>query len=99
LALASLYLSAEILNVRPTRELIAKAREAAGKALALDDKSAEAHALLGSLTARHEYNWAAAERHFRDALELDPNSAFTHNELAQNVLAWRMSAASSAAEL
>lgn len=87
LALASLYLSAEILHLRATRELIAKAREAASKALALDGKSAEAHAVFGSLTARHEYNWAAAERHFRDALELDPNSAFTHNQLAQNVLA------------
>lgn len=87
LALAELYLSADILGLRPTRELVAKAKGAVQQALALDGESAEAHAVLGSLTARHEYNWAEAERHMREALELDPNSAMAHNDLAQDVLA------------
>ncbi len=73
-ALANLYMNANILSDRPARELFLKAKEAVGQALALDNEVAEAHAILGSLTARHEYNWQAAERHLRHALELDPNS-------------------------
>ena len=57
------------------------------KALGLDDELAEAYAILGSLTARHQYDWAAAERHLRHALELNPSSAEAHYSLAQNVLA------------
>jgi TolB-like protein len=86
-ALADLYLHADILELRPTGELVGKAKEAISKALALDGAIAEAHAILGSLTARHEYNWIAAERHIRDALDLDPNSAAAHNLLAQDILA------------
>ena len=87
LALAELYIGAEIMDLRPTGELIAKAKEAAKQALALDAESAEAHAVLASLTARYEFDWATAERQAREALELDPNSAPAHNDLAQNILA------------
>jgi TolB-like protein len=92
-ALADLYLHANILELRPSGELIGKAKGALAKALALDDKIAEAHSILGVLAARHEYDWVTAERHLRKAIELDPNSANAHNALAQNVLApqgrWR----------
>lgn len=85
-ALAELYLRADILGLRPSQELYTKAKEAINKALTLDNEIAEAHAILGSLSARHEYDWVAAEKHLRAALELDPNSAFAHNTLAQDVL-------------
>jgi tetratricopeptide (TPR) repeat protein len=45
------------------------------------------HVVLGELSARHQYDWATAERHLRHALELNPSSAIAHNQLAQNVLA------------
>lgn len=86
-ALADLYMNANIFSIRPARELASKAKQAVNTALALDDELAEAHAILGSLAARHEYDWPTAERHLRHALELNPNSAFAHNQLAQNVLA------------
>ena len=86
-ALAQVYVYANINPTRPARETFKKASLAIKKALALDDELAEAHSSLGNLTARHEYNWAAAERHLRRALELNPNSATAHNDLAQNVLA------------
>jgi len=49
--------------------------------------SADAHSLLGSALARHEYQWDMAEAEIRRALQLDPNSATAHFELSQNVLA------------
>jgi tetratricopeptide (TPR) repeat protein len=82
LALAQLYVGADIVELRPTPVLVGKAREAISKALALDNKIAEAHVILASLAARHEYDWAAAERHVRDALELEPNLAAAHFALA-----------------
>ena len=54
-----------------------KAKAAAARALAIDDTLAEAHALLGAVHDG-EWDWAAAEREFQRALELNPNSARTH---------------------
>ena len=92
-ALAQVYVYANINPTRPASETFQKASGAVRKALALDGELAEAHSSLGSLTARHQYDWATAERHLRRALELNPNSAMAHNEFAQNVLApqgrWR----------
>jgi serine/threonine protein kinase len=49
-----------------------KAREAAQRALALDDRLAEAHASLGKVLHEYDYDWAAAEREFQRAIELNP---------------------------
>jgi serine/threonine-protein kinase len=87
IALARVYLESDIYGLRPTPELVGKANAAVHTALQLDDGSAEAHSILGSLLARHEYQWEAAEREMRRALELDPNNAAAHNDYAQNVLA------------
>ena len=45
-----------------------KAKEAALKALALDDKLAEAHASLGQITAYYDYDFTTAEREYRRAM-------------------------------
>jgi len=86
-ALAELYYLANISSGQPASELFSKASAAIHKALTLDDELAEAYAILGSLTARHQYDWAAAERHLRHALQLNPSSAQAHYTLAQSVLA------------
>lgn len=49
-------------------------RQAALRALALDEDLAEAHALLGEYEFRFDRDWAAAEPHLRDAIRLDPYS-------------------------
>jgi TolB-like protein/Tfp pilus assembly protein PilF len=55
-----------------------KARVAAEKALAIDDTLAEPHAVLGGIhNARFE--WEAAEREYRRAIELNPNDGNAHN--------------------
>ena len=86
-ALAEVYYVANIYSGQPAGELFSKASAAIHQALVLDDELAEAYAILGSLTARHQYDWAAAERHLRHALELNPSSAEAHYSLSQNVLA------------
>jgi serine/threonine protein kinase/tetratricopeptide (TPR) repeat protein len=61
----------------PAREARPKVKAAAARALAIDDTLAEAHSLLAGADDR-DWDWAAAEREFQRALELDPNNARTH---------------------
>ncbi len=49
------------------------AKSAAMDALALDDTLAEAHAALGLVRLRYEWNWSAAKDSFERALELNPS--------------------------
>ncbi len=56
----------------PPKESEPKAKEAALKALELDDTLAETHFLLGKILFWYEWDWAAAEREWKRANELDP---------------------------
>lgn len=62
----------------PPREAFSKAKEAALKAIELDDTLAEAHASLGSVHFHYDWDWAAAEKEFKRALTLNPQSARAH---------------------
>lgn len=55
------------------------AKAAALKAIALDDTLPEPHTALAGVELWREWNWAAAEREFKRALELNPNDATTHH--------------------
>ena len=57
-----------------------KAREAAERAVQLDDYSAEAHASLATFKLFYEYDWEGSEREFRRAIALNPNYAFAHDQ-------------------
>jgi tetratricopeptide (TPR) repeat protein len=57
-----------------------KARDAAEKAIQLDETSAEAHASLATFKLFYEYDWAGLEREFRRSFELNPNYAFSHDQ-------------------
>ena len=59
----------------PPREFLPKAREAALKALEIDDTEAAAHAALGWVKATYDWDWYGAERELRRAIELDPSSS------------------------
>ena len=60
------------------REAMPKAREAAGKALGIDESLAEAHASLGTVAFYYNWNWREAERAFIRSLELNPGYAIAH---------------------
>ena len=63
----------------PPRATLIKAREAAAKALELDDKLAEAHNSYAFVKEKLEWDWAGAEREYRRAIELDPESIWPHH--------------------
>jgi serine/threonine-protein kinase len=59
-------------------ECFPKAREAAIKALELDDTLGEAHTSLAYYLERYEWDFLGAEREFKRAIELNPNYATAH---------------------
>jgi TolB-like protein/Tfp pilus assembly protein PilF len=63
--------------LRP-REAKPKAREAAIRALELDETLAEAHGALGWCNWTHDFEWSNAEKHFLRAIELNPELAEAH---------------------
>ena len=75
--LARVYALAPVSGARPS-ETMPKARDAALRALALNDSLAEAHTTLGFIRAHFEYDWPAADREFSRALELNPSDAYAH---------------------
>jgi TolB-like protein/Tfp pilus assembly protein PilF len=64
------------MGTTPPREVMGQAKAAAQKALAIDDSVAEAHASLGIVALLFEWDWPAAEKEFRRALELNPGNAY-----------------------
>jgi non-specific serine/threonine protein kinase len=59
----------------PSKEASLKTKEAAAKALELDDTEVEAHRALAGLLTWLEWDWGAAEREWKLVLELDPGYA------------------------
>ena len=59
-----------------------KAKDAAEKALALNSASAEAHTSLANYKSWYTHDWAGAEKEFRQAIGLNPNYAFAHDQFA-----------------
>jgi tetratricopeptide (TPR) repeat protein len=60
------------------KEAFPKASAFAEKALSIEDALAEAHNSLGFAYLHYDWNWAAAEKEFELALELNPNYAQAH---------------------
>ncbi len=59
-------------------EAAEKARPNIVKALEIDSSLAQAHNALAELKYQYEYDWEAAEKEFKAAVELDPNIAWIH---------------------
>jgi eukaryotic-like serine/threonine-protein kinase len=66
--------------------MLPQAKAAAQRAVELDPSSAESYASLGYVTVLNDYDWAAGERDFRRAIELNPNFGQAHAWLASTVL-------------
>jgi eukaryotic-like serine/threonine-protein kinase len=62
-----------ITHAVPHRDAFAKAKASALRALALEDTCADAHVALGQVLFLSEWDWAAAERSFQRALDINPN--------------------------
>jgi DNA-binding winged helix-turn-helix (wHTH) protein/TolB-like protein/Flp pilus assembly protein TadD len=65
-------------GVLPPAQTWTDARWTAEKAVALDDSLAEGHSALGAVKLLYEWDWPAADRELKRALELNPNYAEAH---------------------
>ena len=64
------------------RELMPKAREAALRAIALDERLADPHYALAMVHQAFDWDWSGAEREFRRALDLAPGHAQARSNYA-----------------
>ena len=78
--LADAYMTAYQLNLSSLTEAEINSRHkwAAERALAVNDKSADAHTSF-AVSLQWQHNWPGAEREFRRAIELNPGNATTHS--------------------
>jgi eukaryotic-like serine/threonine-protein kinase len=60
-------------------EAFRRAKMAVAKAMELDPSLAEAHAVLAFVRFVCDFDWTGAEKEFRRAIELDPNSGETYD--------------------
>ena len=74
-ALADADVLGAVYTIGPPQELVARARAAAHKALAL-------------IVQNHDWDWQTAEREFRRAIALNPNYATAHHWYAEHLM-WR----------
>jgi TolB-like protein/DNA-binding winged helix-turn-helix (wHTH) protein len=77
--LADYYGAKAAEGAMPAEEGWRKSEEASRKALALDDRLAEAHCSLASKMMFYDWNWTGAEREIQRGLEFDPHYAVLHN--------------------
>jgi serine/threonine protein kinase/tetratricopeptide (TPR) repeat protein len=76
--IAGYYVTLGFFDFLPPRVAFPKAKKAAEKALELDDTLAEAHQSMASVKLHYDWDWMGAERAFKRAIELNPNSAGAH---------------------
>jgi len=83
---------AECYNVLPSYgslspvEAYPRARDAATKALEIDNTIAEAHVALGRIKANYDWDWPGAEAEFKRAIELNSDYSNAHYFYALNYL-------------
>jgi len=78
--LSSCYSDMGFWGIMGAREAASKATAAATRALDLDDGLAEAHTALASINFTFNWQWREPDDDFRRAIELNPNSLFSHLE-------------------
>jgi TolB-like protein/DNA-binding winged helix-turn-helix (wHTH) protein len=76
--LAHCYIVLPMLTGTPQDEAVDKAKDAASKAIALDDSLAEAHLAIAEALLYQDWDFVNAEKEFRQTLELNPNYSTAH---------------------
>jgi TolB-like protein len=69
------YIGLAVFDAMSPRDALPKAREAAVKALEIDDDIAESHVALAHFKAQLGRDWPGAEREYQRAIELNPGYA------------------------
>jgi TolB-like protein/Tfp pilus assembly protein PilF len=76
--LADTYLSGSDLGLSP-KEALSKARSLATKALELDPKLGEGHGSLATIKYENDWDFAGADREFKQAIQLSPSLGNAHH--------------------
>jgi TolB-like protein/DNA-binding winged helix-turn-helix (wHTH) protein/Tfp pilus assembly protein PilF len=76
--LAQCYIVLPMLTEVSQAKAFPKARDAAAKALALDDSLADAHLSIAEVRLYQDWDFAGAEKEFKKALDLNPNYSTGH---------------------
>src|ERR1700722_989696 len=84
---ADSYSTLGLYSVLPPKEAFAAAKEAAKKALEINDGLAEAHATLGFIHFYYDWNTTEAGTEFRRALADNPNYAMAHSWYGETLAA------------
>ena len=87
--MASVYNVHAIVGQFSSNETMPRAKSELLKALKLDESLAEAHAWLGEVHLQYEWDWSSAEREFKRAIELKPNSPEAHQFYADYLIVTR----------
>jgi TolB-like protein/DNA-binding winged helix-turn-helix (wHTH) protein/Flp pilus assembly protein TadD len=85
--LADYYIAAALEGAVIPRDALPKGEAAAQKALQLDDSAEEAHNSMAGVYLFSRWNWNAAEKESRRAIELNPNFAEAYHLYAYVLLA------------
>ena len=80
--LADSYILLGMYYTIPPIDAYPKAKQAAARALAIDDGLAEAHTALGTILFRFDWAWPEAEAQFKRAIELNPSYGRAHHDYA-----------------
>jgi serine/threonine-protein kinase len=86
LGIAESWWQCACFGMENAREAAAIGSCAVSRVLTAHPDSGEAHALMGILAGAQDFDWPAAERHFRRALELNPAAADIHLKYAAYLL-------------
>jgi len=70
--LAGYYHGLAVVGTKPIGDVAPLAKSAAEKALAIDPANSEAHSVLAMMAAICDYDWKAAEKHYRKAMAAEP---------------------------
>ena len=85
--LADAYAVLGFYDYLPPTEAFPRAREAALRALGIDDRLPEAHASLGYVALYHDWEAPEAEASFRRSIELGPSYSTAHQWYANHLVA------------
>jgi DNA-binding winged helix-turn-helix (wHTH) protein/TolB-like protein len=77
--LSDAYIVLNSFDQLPMNESHPKAKEAAEKAIEIDDKLADAHTSLATIIADYVWDWPAAEKEYLRAIELNRNYPTIHH--------------------
>jgi DNA-binding winged helix-turn-helix (wHTH) protein/TolB-like protein/tetratricopeptide (TPR) repeat protein len=74
-------------TILPRAEAMSRARAAAEQAIQLDDTLAEAHTPMAFIHMHYDWDFAAAEKEFQRAIDLNPSYPTAHQWHALNLIA------------